>query len=316
MKMTNLRDQQGRTLVELMISLAIGLIIMLAVSTLYVTNTQTYRVTDDKALMEEDGRLALATLAFNIRMAGYGQLTNGSPSLIAGGGFTNYTGAGQAIEGCTGGFSSATAVPPVCAGGTNPDSFLIRYVIDGLNSNSSGGVPADCLGQAVTTVPAIVENRFYVQLNPVTGRRELYCAGNGGTVPGATNVLPGQPIADNVVDMKVTYGYDQDDNQSVDGFYTAAQLTDVATTVPMPDYQVKDPLTVPAETRALMTNRFFKVLSARVCLVMRSANDNITPTAQKYRDCSGNLVTATDKRLYAAFSSVISLRGRTNGRTL
>ncbi|BBB65631.1 hypothetical protein UNDYM_1378 [Undibacterium sp. YM2] len=114
MKMTNLRYQQGRTLVELMISLAIGLIIMLAVSTLYVTNTQTYRVTDDKALMEEDGRLALATLAFNLRMAGYGQLINGAPSTAAGGGLTNFTGVGQAIEGCTGGFSSATAVP-LCA---------------------------------------------------------------------------------------------------------------------------------------------------------------------------------------------------------
>lgn len=314
MKNMNLRYAQGRTLVELMISMTIGLIIMLAVSTLYVTNTQTYRVTDDKALLEEDARLALATMAFNVRMAGYGELTDASPLRNAGGGVTNFTNAGQAIQGCTGGFTSPIAIPMTCTGtATNPDSFLIRYVVDSVNSNQSGGLPTDCLGQ--TVAGGIVENRFYVQVNPVTNRRELFCAGNGGTVAGAAafaNV--GQPIADNVVDMKITYGYDQDDNQSVDGFYTAASLS-AGTTVPMPAYKDPDPTLLPTETQQLMTDRFYKVLSAKICIVMRSANDNLTPAPQKYRDCSGGLVTATDRRLYSAFSNVVSVRGRTNGRT-
>ncbi|MES2042020.1 MAG: PilW family protein [Pseudomonadota bacterium] len=315
MKNMNLRYAQGRTLVELMISMAIGLIIMLAVSTLYVTNTQTYRVTDDKALLEEDGRLALAAIAFNVRMAGYGQLTDASPLRNGGGGVTSFTGVGQAIQGCTGGFTSPTAIPMTCTGSTAaPDSFLVRYVIDGVNSNLTGGVPTDCLGQGVAG--GIVENRFYVQLNPVTNRRELFCAGNGGTAPGAANLASaGQPIADNVIDMKVTYGYDQDDNQSVDGFYSAASLA-AGTTVPMPAYKDPDPTLLPPEIQALMTDRFYKVLSAKVCIVMRSANDNITPSPQKYRDCTGAVVTAPDRRLYSAFSSVVSVRGRTNGRTL
>jgi type IV pilus assembly protein PilW len=312
MKNMNLRYAQGRTLVELMISLTIGLIIMLAVSTLYVTNTQTYRVTDDKALLEEDGRLALATMAFSVRMAGYGQLTNASPSRQSGGGSSSYTGAGQALQGCTGGFSSPLAVPMSCAGGTTPDSFLVRYVIDGVNSNQSGGVPTDCLGQPVAG--GIVENRFYVQLNPVTNRKELFCAGNGGT-PSAGTLLAGQPIADNVIDMKVMYGYDQDDNQSVDGFYSAASLGP-SSSVPMPAYQDPDVSLLSPEIQLLMTDRFYKVLSAKICIVVRSANDNLTPTPQKYRDCSGALVTPVDKRLYSAFSTVVSLRGRTNGRTL
>lgn len=315
MKNMNLRYEQGRTLVELMISMTIGLIIMLAVSTLYVTNTQTYRVTDDKALLEEDGRLALATIAFNLRMAGYGQLTDASPLRNAGGGVTNFTNAGQALQGCTGGFTAPLAIPMTCTGSAaNPDSFLVRYVIDSDNANQSAGLPTDCLGQ--TVAGGIVENRFYVQLNPTTNRRELFCAGNGGTVNGAANfAFPGQPIADNVVDMKVTYGYDQDDNQSVDGFYTAASLAS-GTSVPMPAYKDPDPSLLPPETQALMTDRFFKVLSAKVCIVMRSANDNLVPAPQRYRDCSGTLVMPADRRLYSAFSNVISVRGRTNGRTL
>jgi len=315
MKKMNLRYSQGRTLVELMISMTIGLIIMLAVSSLYITNTQTYRVTDDKALLEEDGRLALATIAFNLRMAGYGQLTDASPLRNAGGGVTNFTNAGQALQGCTGGFTAPLAIPMTCTGSAaSPDSFLVRYVIDSDNANLNGGIPADCLGQAVAG--GIVENRFYVQLNPTTNRRELFCAGNGGTAGGAASFAsPGQPIADNVVDMKITYGYDQDDNQSVDGFYTAASLAS-GTSVPMPAYKDPDPSLLPAETQALMTDRFYKVLSAKVCIVMRSANDNLTPAPQKYRDCSGTLVTPTDRRLYSAFSNVISVRGRTNGRTL
>lgn len=316
MKNVNLRYVRGRTLIELMIAMAIGLIIMLAVSTLYVTNTKTYRITDDKALLEEEGRLALNLMAFHLRMVGYGVLQSASPNTSGGGGTTNYTAGKESIYGCTGGFVSPVAASPAaCNGGTGPDAFLVSYVLDSVNSNSAsqGGVtgPADCIGQPLVGTP-VVENRFYIQVNPATGQRELYCAGNGGVAPGS-NLSPGQPIMDNVIDLKVTYGYDQNDDQSVDGFYTAASLM-AGTTVPLPSY--KNTTSIPDNMKYTLTSWFNKVLSAKICIVARSANDNLTTAPMSYRDCSGAVVVAADRRLYSTFSTVVSLRGRTAGRTI
>lgn len=63
--------QSGLTLVELMISLALGLIITLAVGYLYTNSRQSYRVNDNIAHIQENGRYALEMIGRDLRMAGY-----------------------------------------------------------------------------------------------------------------------------------------------------------------------------------------------------------------------------------------------------
>lgn len=74
---------RGYTLVELMVALTIGLIILAAVSQLFVTNRSAYRLEEALARVQESGRFALDFLAADIRMAGYagcnGALTASSP---------------------------------------------------------------------------------------------------------------------------------------------------------------------------------------------------------------------------------------------
>lgn len=63
--------QRGLTLVELMISLTVGLLITLAIGYLYFGSRQTYRMNDNLARMQENGRYAMEIISRDIRMAGY-----------------------------------------------------------------------------------------------------------------------------------------------------------------------------------------------------------------------------------------------------
>lgn len=311
MKTTPFFRESGKTIVELMIALTVGLIIMLALISLYVSNRQGYRGSDDKARLDEDGRLALNLLAFHVRMAGYGSLMNADPKVTKTTFVTPGAAAAEGIQGCSGGFNNASAVSYACKNGTaTPDSIIVRYYVDSSNANNvlasasasaaaPTSLPTDCLGQGVIVAPAVVENRFFIKTNPSTNLPELYCAGNGGTAATDANFFASpQPIAENVTDMKITYGYDANGDQSVDAFYTAQQIDDPH--LADPDGSTK----------------WSRVVSTKICLVIRSANDGAATSAQKYRDCGGNLVTAADRRLYATFSTVVALRSRASGSSL
>jgi hypothetical protein len=54
---------------------------------------------------------------------------------------------------------------------------------------------------------------------------------------------------------------------------------------------------------------FNRVISARICLVVRSEGD-VMDSVTSYVDCEGNTVTPTDRRMYRAFTSTIVLQNR------
>ncbi|MFN3593216.1 MAG: PilW family protein [Thiobacillaceae bacterium] len=65
------KTQTGLTLVELLISLTLGLIITLAVGYLYINSRHIYRVNDNVARMQENGRYVMEMIGRDLRMAGY-----------------------------------------------------------------------------------------------------------------------------------------------------------------------------------------------------------------------------------------------------
>lgn len=74
--------QGGMTLVELIISMALGLIILGAMSTLFITNSQNRREIDNVAQQLENGRYAIRLLRDELQVAGfYGEYS--SPSGVA-----------------------------------------------------------------------------------------------------------------------------------------------------------------------------------------------------------------------------------------
>jgi type IV pilus assembly protein PilW len=302
------KKMDGRSLIEVMIALALGLVILIAISSLFLTNRQTYRSTDDKARINEEGYLALSLISSNVRMAGFGNLLNPTarvtdpvtklPSAVTITNFTNAAGVAPIVlQGCANGFVNTGAATVACTAGTGADAILVRYVVSADNANVSGAAPTDCLGAAITITPATVstslkpaapayyavENRFFVQ-NSANGIPELYCRGNGGTVPGAALVNPAQPLAENVELINITYGVSTTlGSQSVERYYPANTV---------PDWN--------------------NVISARICLVVRSANDGITATPQSYRNCGDALVVAGDRRLRSVFSTTVVVRNRSS----
>lgn len=307
----------GRSLVEVMIAMALGMVVLLAVSALFVANKQTSKVTDDKARMEQEGRLALNLMAFHLRMAGSGVLSYSKPFRPDPANFTKTVKAvmtnlngGRAgavvplpvIRGCSNGFvnNKATIDTLACVPPTNTaadkDALTMRYVVDAQNGNvSGGGIPVDCLGNALlpTLDPDnpgvapnfyVAENRFFVRNNAVTGMTELYCLGNGTTPPGNNLVNAEQPVAENVEQFRVIYGVSSTGGQNVDQQLTAAQVVN-----------------------------WDNVISARLCVVMVSANNGVATATQQYRDCNDVLRVAPDLRLRAVYSSVVTIRAKAAG---
>jgi type IV pilus assembly protein PilW len=76
--------QAGLTLLELMISLSLGLMLLTGIGTIYVGSNQTYRVQEQNARLQESGRYALDVIGRSLRQAGYWNMPAGSALPVAG----------------------------------------------------------------------------------------------------------------------------------------------------------------------------------------------------------------------------------------
>ena len=63
--------QRGLTLVEVMVAMTIGIILLLALGTLFANSTRVFKVNDDFARMQENGAYALNAIGSDLRQAGF-----------------------------------------------------------------------------------------------------------------------------------------------------------------------------------------------------------------------------------------------------
>jgi type IV pilus assembly protein PilW len=190
--MTRMPRQGGRTLIEVLVAITIGLMLTVGILSIYGANRQTYRASSDLQRMQAAGQLALDRLAYQIRMAGYGQLVGDFVTVSTPSSFV-----GNPVWACSSGFNDPVQAgeTPACVGGTaSPDGLQIRYQVE--NAATAGsGESRDCLGFAVPPDAGgvrTVQNRFYVADS--NGVPTLMCAGNG---------LQPAPLIPNVEDMQV-----------------------------------------------------------------------------------------------------------------
>lgn len=214
-----LNGQFGRTMIELIIAMAIGLVIMAGVGALYISSSGVSRVANQAGTAQDLGRLAMFMIGEGIKVGGYGEIV-GSETLARN--QTMFD--GPVVRGCSGSrFVAPFADPPdfTCGGAAPGDQIMVRF--QGMYTRADGVDPAaaaataltDCLGSSdpsqdtviggPTTRPGlgdpvrIVQNIF--ELNPAGNT--LMCTGNSN--PG----IPAQLIL-NVIDFQVFYRFDQE----------------------------------------------------------------------------------------------------------
>ena len=311
----------GFSLIELMISIAIGLVIMGAALSAYQGAATASRVAEAQSRMNEDAYAALELLSQQIRMAGanpkqanYAQSTPSNP-------ITNtfsLRGCGTAFSNLktAGGVTAAAKIldltcPSVASDAAQPHSLAVAYEADKFNTVPlANGTPTDCLGNglkaqiatvnkitsATTTAATNVtfyeaDNRFYIATPSGSSNPSLYCFGNGdkGTP---------QPLIENIEDLKFTYGVAQATGNDgvVAGYLSASQIETDTSVVNLPT----------------ALERWKRVVAVRICVLTRSeANITNSNTLSQYVDCEGNLKTnTTDLRLRRAYFATVSLRNR------
>ena len=307
---SNVLRQGGRTLLELMISIAIGLVVIGAISVVYLATNATSRQSAATNRISEDAAIAMAILGNNLRMASYSPpraifspgnaLVNG---IKMGNQDRNFTGAG--IRGCDFGFSDTPAKAAfddiTCNAETTTGSaaFVVRFEGNLNNTipvnvtSTYKGDPSDCLSNGITANTIsnfdgsnykLVESRFSVATSSSNKTPELYCAGSGGN-----NLFTPQPLMQFVEKMVIAYGI-ADDNMAgnVVSYVTQTQLDALAGST---------------------DSRWSRVINVKLCLVMRSEAPDQNG-ASNYIDCAGNSVASADNFIRRSFTSVVTLRNR------
>lgn len=258
------RRQLGLTLVEIMVSLTIGLIVLAAIGSVYLGSRQTYRVQEDNARLQEAGRYALEVIGRSVRQAGADAEMSFNP--VTGTPECNVAG---------------VCVPVAGANGAVSDTLIVQSYAGREELNAGVWGARDCTGGFVASgiLPANVATNTF-DLNGT----DLRCTGGIG---GA------QPLVSDIEDLQIMYGIDTSGDQSADQYVAAP-------------------------------GNWAQVVTARVCVQIRSANNGLAVAPQRFMNCAGALGTAVgagaftaaaagDLRLHRSFVATYNLRNRING---
>lgn len=173
--------QTGVGLVELLVGMAIGLVVMMAVGYVFISSLFTTKTLDDLSRMQETARLALDTIGQYARHAGY------SANVVVVGGFRSFRKTHDPDSHANTRWIVATDGGGSGVGAT-PDSFTVRY--DAFVTGE-----ADCVGTEVVggaAPPNVITATFSIN------GTDLRCS-NGTTA---------QPLFSNIENMQVEYGLD------------------------------------------------------------------------------------------------------------
>lgn len=322
----SLRVVKGLSLIELMVSLAIGLIVILATMATYLGSANTARIAEAQGRMNEDANAALAILSQHLRMAGNNPkqaalilatpacprnplyavgVVNKSAEDVCGTG--NYI-----VRGCDGKFSNITTATDIasltCAAASapSPHSIAVSYEADQYNTLGIPVTPAtvpptfkptDCVGNSIPKDSAVgyyvADNRFYVGTSASITAPSLYCKGNGGGT---------QPLVENIEDLQFSYGV------GAPGVVVPGNLAVVGYLGPA------EVLTATGLAALAEADRWSRILTIRICVLVRSEGQVLdNPASARFIKCDGELeANPPDLRMRRAYSTTVVLRNRIN----
>ena len=258
-KNNNYNQQQGFSLVEMMLAMLIGIIIMGGILSVYTNTRDQQRISEDQVNLVTDARFALETIAYDLRHAGVFGGTN-IPSLVS----------------CRMGDASCPTALPLATGDchnewyinidqpifggegiipagyscilnhqANTDVLVVRYADS--NTVDTASLVADATyvrsnyigGQLFkgTAQPVIPDDKGTLTANHQLYSRAYYIS-NFSNVPGdglpslrRVDLINGPQVQDQLLlpgatNLQVQYGEDLDGDGSIDQFVNADAVTD------------------------------------------------------------------------------------------
>jgi type IV pilus assembly protein PilW len=296
---TRSSQQRGLTLVEMMVSLTIGMVLIVSLVGAYLGTSGSGKVTEALGRMNEDAQSALSLLSQQLRMAGSNPIqANRDATQVR-----NALSDTFFVFGCDGGASNVGATPTssitcVTSNTGGPDSISIAYEADAYNTIPTGsGIPTDCLGQSLPSQTMVVgtgsavfyevQNQYFISKPAGAATPSLYCAGSGA-------VNNPQAMVENIEDMQFTYGVSAPaaGTGTIAGYMTASEIAASADLAVLGTSQAK----------------WSRVVSVKICLLMTSFEPVLNELTPYYK-CDGTLETApADLRLRRAYTTTVLLR--------
>ena len=284
--------QKGFSLLELMVSLVLGLFLVGAVSLTYIQTASGTRFGALESQMNEDGALALSLLRSQLELAGYSALGSDGRRLFR----------GLPLRGCDSGFTSTTDTGTfddlACDSGNGNASLALRYQATLQNTQNIGpGSPGNCSNVAIADTNvngvnmALADNRFFIGVDKTNGNSPtLYCRGSDGAgMASATALVP------NVERLRIRYAITR---PTQDGQVAPHQVTAVV--------NAADPVLSNAAD-------WTRVAAVELCIVMRTARpvprDGVSAAdTARFLDCDGrDDAISTDGRLRRAYRTLVHL---------
>lgn len=288
------RYSNGFSLVELMVSLAIGMVLAIVASTIYLYTKKSYTATSENSQMEENGRFALNLLTKYIQSAGFVMIDPATPSPQ--GPIDNK------ISGCDFGFVNATTpassadlacLSAAPAGNLPSASIALFSETDTYNGTAPKYQGFDCVG--MSAIPSgttnMVRSYFFVSHTNVQ-------TPNGTTVMGQLTCL---------ADRTTALGWSYQSQPLIPG------VEQLAFTYLLPS--AADPNTAQGATTAASAaaaSQWPSVLAVEVCVLTKTVQSGGNDTGTAYTDCYGNAITAVATESYRTFRTTVRLRNKSN----
>ncbi|ARN75473.1 PilW family protein [Oceanicoccus sagamiensis] len=266
--------QQGLTLIELMISVALASVLMGAALQFITSTRQAYELANDISMVQENGRMALDILTKDVRMAG-------SRNRLVGDGmvpdffFSTYTTDSYTLNAST----TASALLS-----NTSDRIAVEYDPPGDNPRPGDEkaisiTEKTCLGTDIAAEENIIANVYTVEDRDDDGVNSLYCQSYDVTAASWLDGAP-EPLVDGIDNMQVLYG--------------------IATDVANPD-------SVTMYVSADRVSSWSNIRSARISLLVSSgmASAFAIDKLRQYQLLDSGLLSITDRQPRRIYSTTV-----------
>ncbi len=343
----HLAHQHGLTLVEVMIAITISLILLVGVMQIFTGSRQTYRVQDNMARLQENGRFAISFLTKDLRMAGYTGCASKSTTInnIASSTTASFTGGGIA------GFEY-TALPVALAATNTLTPSDVRAGTDIITIKGAAPSGATLSGnmtavnanvQLLTASVASMFSAGDILFISDCGNADIFAATNVSSGSGTTTIAHSSAMNTSnnlsrpyrtdaeIMRMESSAYYIGTDaaNNNAPTLYRRRLVGTAMVTEPLVEGVENMQILYGEDTDADFTvtpsvpgdgaaNRYLpattvgdmrRVVSVRMNLLLRTAEDNLANLPQVY-NFNGASVPATDRRLRRVFSTTIKVRNK------